>query len=90
MEMSNFAQQPGKWRRHTAPSESGDAGTEGLPLDRFQSQLPIPINPDEQPGPDGIRWGLVQRIQAEIAAGYYDDDEKFAMATELMLQRIGG
>lgn len=81
--MSDFAQQPWKWQRHTTPTDSA------LPLERFALQMPIPSDPDEQPGPDGIRWGLVNRIRAEIAAGIYDDEEKFAMATESMFQRLG-
>ena len=41
----------------------------------------------EQPGPDGIRWGLVNRIRAEIAAGTYDTEEKLAIAEDRLLAR---
>jgi hypothetical protein len=43
----------------------------------------------EQPGPDGIRWGLVNRVRAEIAAGTYDTKEKWAAAEEALLRRVG-
>jgi hypothetical protein len=43
----------------------------------------------EQPGPDGIRWGLVARVRAEIAAGTYDTEEKWAAAEEALLRRVG-
>jgi hypothetical protein len=42
----------------------------------------------EQPGPDGIRHGLVARIRAEIAAGTYDTEERWLAAEELLLDRI--
>lgn len=85
MGMSNSADR--RWNgRRPQPTDLGAA----LPADRFAEQrLPIlPSPPDEQPGPDGIRWGLVNRVRAEIAAGLYDDDEKWAMAQELMFQRV--
>jgi hypothetical protein len=43
----------------------------------------------EQPGPDGIRWNLVRRIQAEIAAGTYDTEERFAAAEARLLEKYG-
>ena len=43
--------------------------------------------PPELPGADGIRWGLVHRVRAEIAAGAYDTDEKLALAEERLLAR---
>ncbi len=42
----------------------------------------------ELPGPDGIRWALVNRVRAEIAAGTYDTEEKLARAEERMLARL--
>ncbi|HXD87234.1 MAG TPA: hypothetical protein VN641_12135 [Urbifossiella sp.] len=47
-----------------------------------------PIAPDEQPGPDGIRHGLVARIRREIAAGTYLTEERWHAAEELLLSRI--
>ena len=44
----------------------------------------------EEPGPDGIRHGLVARIRAEIAAGVYDTEEKWLAAEEALLARVGG
>jgi len=42
----------------------------------------------EEPGPDGIRHGLVARIRAEIAAGTYDTEERWLAAEERLLDRI--
>lgn len=41
----------------------------------------------EAPGPDGIRWGLVERVKAELAAGTYDTEEKWALAEDRLLRR---
>lgn len=41
----------------------------------------------EQPGPDGIRWGLVTRLKAEIAAGTYDTPARWAAAEEALLDK---
>lgn len=42
----------------------------------------------ELPGEDGIRWGMVRRIQAEIAAGTYDTEARLVAAEERMLARL--
>lgn len=70
-----FAWQPGD--RSTESTESAD-----------RAGYPVPA--DEEPGPDGIRWGLVNRIRAEIAAGTYDDGEKWAMAEHRLIDRVAG
>lgn len=44
----------------------------------------------EEPGPDGIRHGLVARVRAEIAAGVYDTDEKWLAAEEALFARVAG
>ena len=44
----------------------------------------------EEPGPDGIRHGLVARVRAEIAAGVYDTEEKWLAAEEALLARVAG
>jgi hypothetical protein len=44
----------------------------------------------ERPGPDGIRWGLVSRVRAEIAAGVYDSPDRFAAAEEELFRRLEG
>lgn len=46
---------------------------------------PPPAVP-EAPGPDGIRWGLVNRVRAELAAGTYDTDARWALAEERLLR----
>src|SRR5437660_1220563 len=42
----------------------------------------------ELPGPDGIRWGLVNRVRAESAAGLYEREEKLACAEERLRMRL--
>ena len=49
---------------------------------------PATAGASEQPGPDGIRHGLVARVRAEIAAGTYDTEEKWLAAEEALLRRI--
>jgi len=44
----------------------------------------------EEPGPDGIRHGLVARVRAEIAAGVYDTEEKWLAAEEALFARVAG
>jgi hypothetical protein len=44
----------------------------------------------EEPGPDGIRWGLVARVRAEIAAGVYDTEEVWALAEDRLLRHVEG
>jgi anti-sigma28 factor (negative regulator of flagellin synthesis) len=42
----------------------------------------------EEPGVDGIRHELVARIRREIAAGTYDNEEKWLAAEAELLRRI--
>lgn len=42
----------------------------------------------EQPGPDGIRHGLVARIRREIASGTYLTEDRWLAAEERLLSRI--
>ena len=42
----------------------------------------------EQPGPDGIRHGLVARIRREIEEGTYDTEERWLAAEARLLDRI--
>jgi hypothetical protein len=53
---------------------------------------PAPVNriAADRPGPDGIRWALVNRVRAEIAAGVYDTAERFAAAEEELFRRLEG
>jgi hypothetical protein len=58
--------------------------------------LPWPRGPvnrltglDQKPGPDGVRWGLVNRVRAEIAAGLYDTPERLAAAEDELFRRLG-
>ena len=46
-----------------------------------------PLAP-EQPGPDGIRHGLVARIRREIESGAYDTEERWLAAEDLLLSRV--
>jgi hypothetical protein len=42
---------------------------------------------DHTPG-DGIRWGLVARMKAVIAAGELDTPERFAVAEEFLFRAV--
>jgi hypothetical protein len=42
---------------------------------------------DDRPG-DGIRWELVTRMKALIAAGELDTPERFAVAEEFMFRAV--
>jgi hypothetical protein len=42
----------------------------------------------EEPGPNGIRHGLVARIRREISAGTYDTEDRWLAAEEVLLSRI--
>ena len=75
--MSNFARRI-TWTADERTMESAD----------LAARATFPISASEEPGSDGIRWGLVNRIRAEIAAGTYDDGEKWAMAEHCLLERI--
>jgi hypothetical protein len=79
MDMSNFAR-----RFAWQPGDRSTESTDRADRDAF----PAPAG--EEPGPDGIRWGLVNRIRAEIAAGTYDDGEKWAMAEHRLIERVAG
>ena len=39
---------------------------------------------------DDIRWDLVNRVRAEIAAGTYDTDEKWNATLELLADELLG
>ncbi len=49
-----------------------------------------PITDEEARGPDGIRHELVARVRQQIADGTYDTEEKWLLAEEALLRRIGG
>lgn len=79
-----------RWRIARTPSPTGAESPRGAtpsPLAQRSISVPVPIVAEE-PGPDGIRWNLVRRIQAEIAAGTYDDDERWAQAHAKLLRTI--
>ena len=57
--------------------------------------LPWPTGPvnrlaalEQQRGPDGIRWGLVNRVRAEIAAGVYDTPDRLVAAEDELFRRM--
>ncbi len=55
-----------------------------------QRSVPPPLSAQhaEVPGPDGIRHGLVARVRAAIAAGYYDDHDLWEAVEERFIRRI--
>ena len=74
------------WHRWRA-TLAGSAAV-GNRLDHVFMPVVASIGSLEQPGPDGIRHGLVARVRAEIAAGTYDTEEKWLAAEEALLRRI--
>jgi hypothetical protein len=73
-----------RWRLTTAKPAHASRVNAG----RLRKSSAPPAGRDEQPGPDGIRHGLVARIRAEIAAGTYDTEEKWLAAEAELLRRI--
>ena len=57
---------------------------------RMAGLQPAAVLEPEEPGPDGIRHGLVARVRAEIAAGIYDTEEKWLAAEEALIARVCG
>jgi hypothetical protein len=49
---------------------------------------PLSAQYPETPGPDGIRHGLVARVRAAIAAGYYDHPALWLAAEEALLDSL--
>ena len=47
---------------------------------------PDPAGRDEQPGPDGIRHGLVAHVRQLIADGAYDTPERWEAAQERLFE----
>lgn len=76
---------PRRWRWRRVPLAEPAPGANRLTGILFPAS---PSSTTEQPGPDGIRHGLVARIQAEIAAGTYDSEEKWLAAEDALLRRI--
>ncbi len=62
--------------------------TTAKPAQASRSGRPRAARHDEQPGPDGIRHGLVARIKAEIAAGTYDTEERWIAAEAALIRRV--
>jgi hypothetical protein len=73
--------------------------TQPAAFDRM-TRLRVPSATDAEPvsvgasteatGPDGIRHELVARVRQQIADGTYDTEEKWLLAEEALLRRIGG
>lgn len=64
-----------------------------LTLPSGSDTKPVPVSADrsvEAKGPDGIRHDLVARVRQQIADGTYDTEEKWLLAEEALLRRIGG
>lgn len=49
---------------------------------------PLSAQHEETPGPDGIRHGLVARVRAAIAAGYYDHPALWLAAEQILLDSL--
>ncbi len=67
-------------------------------FDRMTRQRAVPVakaetartpEREELRGPDGIRHELVARVRQQIADGTYDTEEKWLLAEEALLRRVG-
>jgi hypothetical protein len=83
-----------RWRIAPAKGAKRVATKAGLPFDRMTARTAVAPTPDAPPDGaavgEGIRHELVARVRAEIAAGTYDTEEKWALAEEALLRRIEG
>jgi hypothetical protein len=52
------------------------------------ADVPCPHQP--APPTDGIRWDVVERMKARIAAGDFDTPERWAVAEELLMRAAEG
>ena len=75
-------QQPNSLR---GPIRGSSGWWRGMP----QEEAHTPAPPQETPRPPqgNIRWKLVERVRAEIAAGTYDTPEKWNAALERLLAK---
>lgn len=84
---------PRDWHRwRIAPARPARPAARALPFDRMAARVaePVAAAPAEAACAEGIRHELVARVRAEIAAGTYDTEEKWARAEEALLRRIEG
>lgn len=81
---------PCDWRRWrvTFTPQPGAAPTG--PRFARRPLVSAPAGCAEEPGPDGIRHELVERVRREIAAGTYDTEERWLAAEEMLFQRVVG
>lgn len=79
----------GDWQRWRVALVDGPASAERT-AGRFTRIITLPSEPlsaaAEEPGPDGIRHGLVARVRLAIEAGHYDTDEIWDRAEEKLLR----
>jgi len=73
----------------SAPGSAPFDHTARLTVGTVVGPDPVAIN-EEARGPDGIRHELVARVRQQIADGTYDTEEKWLLAEEALLRRIGG
>lgn len=81
------------WQRWRVAPVKGAKAMGARPFERMAARLSVPPAPDapaDAPAVEGIRHELVARVRAEIAAGTYDTEEKWARAEEALLRRIEG
>jgi hypothetical protein len=85
------------WRIAPARGANRAPGAKAArPFERMATRVAMPPTADadapavDAPAADGIRHELVARVRAEIAAGTYDTEEKWALAEEALLRRIEG
>lgn len=74
-------QHPRRWTDRTT-SGLGVRPTPDEILARIPAQYHL-----EEPGPDGIRHGLVRHVRELIAAGVYDTPDRWLAAEDAILDR---
>ncbi len=75
-------QQPSRWTNRLSRVSCASA------TNRLRSLDPLAGLKAEQPDADGIRRGLVARVQQLIAEGEYDTTDRWSAAEERLLNRI--
>lgn len=83
-----------RWRIAPVKGAKRAQGAKIAPFERMTARATVVPVTDAPAAPapvsDGIRHELVARVRAEIAAGTYDTEEKWALAEEALMRRIEG
>lgn len=89
---------PRDWHRWRVTVRLNPPAAGSTAFDRMSRVAPPPVADPEpvaadlhaEPGPDGIRHELVERIRRQIADGTYDTEERWLRAEEALIRRVCG